>query len=85
MLKKPAWRQLREFLILRLALRKEAREADLLLLSPSERYLLFMKTYPELTEILANYHIASYLGISEVSLSRIRSRLGVQNTYKKSD
>lgn len=81
----PMWRQLRELLIVRLALRKEAREADLLLLSPTERYQQFVENQPELTRHLANYHIASYLGISEVSLSRIRARLGVQNSYNKTE
>ena len=79
----PIWRQIRELLITRLALRKEAREADLLLLSPTERYQQFVSEWPELNQNLPNYHIASYLGISEVSLSRIRARLGIQHAYQK--
>ncbi len=66
-----------------LALKKEAREADLLLLSPTELYIQFMSESPELAHSLTNYHIASYLGITEVSLSRIRAKLGVQNAYQR--
>ena len=41
----------------------------------SDRYLNFMKTYPEIEKYLKNYHIASYLGITTESLSRIRKEL----------
>ncbi|WP_163391596.1 Crp/Fnr family transcriptional regulator [Enterovibrio norvegicus] len=66
-----------------LALKKEAREADLLLLSSTELYTQFLETHSALAQSLANYHIASYLGITEVSLSRIRAKLGVQHTYTR--
>lgn len=74
---------LTQAMLMRLALKKENREADLLLLSPTELYQDFCLRYPSLRQVLPNYHIASYLGISEVSLSRIRARLGVQNAYHK--
>ena len=38
-----------------------------------ERYDMFLKTYPGLEQIATNYHIASYLGITQQSLSRIRA------------
>ncbi len=79
----PHWQQLTQALLTRLALKKEAREADLLLLSPTELYLKFRQKNPELLDSLPNYHIASYLGISEVSLSRIRAKLGLQNAYNR--
>jgi len=41
----------------------------------TERYLHFMSTYPEIEKYLKNYHIASYLGITTESLSRIRKEL----------
>ncbi|WP_087016281.1 Crp/Fnr family transcriptional regulator [Thaumasiovibrio subtropicus] len=78
-----AWRTVLERLLVRLALRKEKREADLLLLSPTDAYLQFKEAHPNLDAIIPNYHIAAYLGISEVSLSRIRSRLGLQKPYRK--
>lgn len=41
-------------------------------LSASERYDLFLKQYPDIEQYTRNYHIASYLGITQESLSRIR-------------
>ena len=38
-----------------------------------ERYDMFLKTYPGVEQIATNYHIASYLGITQQSLSRIRA------------
>ena len=43
-----------------------------------ERYLDFMASYPDLAVRLPQYMIASYLGISRQSLSRIRGRLAQQ-------
>lgn len=37
-----------------------------------ERYLHFVKSYPNIEQCVKNYHIASYLGITTQSLSRIR-------------
>ncbi|MFK7834295.1 MAG: Crp/Fnr family transcriptional regulator [Winogradskyella sp.] len=41
----------------------------------TERYLNFIKTYPNIEKSIKNYHIASYLGITTESLSRIRKDL----------
>ena len=48
---------------------------NLLQLSAEERYDVFKKNHPELATYLFDYHIASYLGITQQSLSRIRSNL----------
>ena len=40
--------------------------------SATERYQNFIKTYPSIEKSVKNYHIASYLGITTESLSRIR-------------
>ena len=37
-----------------------------------ERYDLFLSQYPDIEQHIPNYHIASYLGITQQSLSRIR-------------
>ena len=37
-----------------------------------ERYDLFLQQYPDIEQYIPNYHIASYLGITQQSLSRIR-------------
>jgi len=42
-------------------------------LSAPERYDLFLKQYPDIERHTRNYHIASYLGITQQSLSRIRA------------
>ncbi len=41
-------------------------------LSAADRYAFFLQQYPEMEQKIPNYHIASYLGITEQSLSRIR-------------
>ena len=59
-----------------LFIEKEDRERELLLLSAEERYLLFRKSpLRRMEERIPHYHIASYLGITPVGLSRIRTRL----------
>jgi len=47
-------------------------------LTAPERYDLFLKQYPDIEQYTPNYHIASYLGITQQSLSRIR----VENAKK---
>jgi CRP-like cAMP-binding protein len=41
-------------------------------LTALERYDLFLEQYPKIEQFTRNYHIASYLGITQESLSRIR-------------
>lgn len=43
--------------------------------SPEKRYTALLATQPELLEQVPHHYIASYLGISATSLSRIRHRL----------
>ena len=50
---------------------REAREAEFLKNSAKERLTSFQKNYPQLIERLKKQDIASYLGITPVSLSRI--------------
>ncbi|MBO9698962.1 MAG: Crp/Fnr family transcriptional regulator [Sporocytophaga sp.] len=51
---------------------KEKRERDLLLLDARERYMDFLNEFPTLENRVKQHMIASYLGISPISLSRIR-------------
>ncbi|MBK7049788.1 MAG: Crp/Fnr family transcriptional regulator [Rhodoferax sp.] len=53
------------------------REAQLLTLPPLERYQAFLADQSALVDRIPIHHVASYLGISNVSLSRIRARLGM--------
>lgn len=48
---------------------------DSLSASAEERYLTFIQTYPEMVEEIPQHQIASYLGITPQSLSRIRKEL----------
>lgn len=55
--------------------RQEKRILSNLVNSATERYVDFLKMYPNIEKHLKNYHIASYLGITTESLSRIRKEL----------
>ena len=54
---------------------KEKRELEMALLQANERYLIFRKEFPEVEQLISQYHIASYLGISATQLSRIRKKM----------
>ena len=56
----------------------ERRLRSLLIEDATERYENFVKDFPHLHSILPQYHIASYLGITSVSLSRIRAAFSRQ-------
>lgn len=58
--------------------RREEREEGLLLKDASQRYLEFLEREPVLADRVPLHHIASYLGITNVALSRIRRRLREQ-------
>lgn len=54
---------------------KFLREHDFLLHSATDRFKKFSKKYPNIVLRLPDYHLASYLGITNVSLSRIKSSI----------
>lgn len=51
------------------------RNMSLMLDSPEERYLTFLKENASLVELIPLKHIASYVGVEPESLSRIRKRI----------
>ncbi|OHX64823.1 hypothetical protein NH26_24065 [Flammeovirga pacifica] len=63
----------------RYAMNLNHRILNQLQLSASDRYDLFLKQYADIEQYISNYHIASYLGITQQSLSRIR----LEKTKKK--
>jgi CRP-like cAMP-binding protein len=65
-----------------LAIKKEKREHDFLLLSATERYRRLQQEVPELMRRVTQHDIALYLGITPVALSRIRGRLARVHTGK---
>lgn len=53
---------------------KVNREISILCKSGVDKYRDFQKNYPGLENRMAHYHVASYLGITPISLSRIRAQ-----------
>jgi len=85
---KIAWREFRELMeqhhdiekfyrlgLEKLFIMKEERESSFLLESAEERYREFLRSHKSLLSEIPQYHVASYLGINPVSLSRIRKQI----------
>jgi CRP-like cAMP-binding protein len=53
----------------------QERTEELLFLNPAARYLNLLANHPNILDRVQAYHIASFLGIKNPSLSRIRKRL----------
>lgn len=53
---------------------KEKREVEIVLLEAKKRYAIFQREHPQLEQLIPQYHIASYLGITPTQLSRIRAK-----------
>ena len=70
----PSWKLNIGQYYMNLFIEKEKRERELMSDDAETRYLRFLKDYPGLDERVNHYHIASYLGISNVTLSRIRNK-----------
>ncbi len=73
--REPRYLALAYQLVQKLALKKEQREAELLLDDAETRYKKFIEHAPSLARRIPAYHIASYLGITEVALSRIKRKI----------
>lgn len=56
-------------------LEKERKELEIVMLNATERYQLFQAEFPKIEQYIPQYHVASYLGITPIQLSRIRHRL----------
>ena len=69
------WAPLRARLLEGLVTHKLQREHDLLALDGAQRYAQFCATHPQLANRLPLAHLATYLGLTNVSLSRIRRKL----------
>lgn len=75
-LNSPHWLLFTKLMADQMYYRKEKKEFDLLRCNAEERYQKFLLNFPGLSQRVPQYHIASYLGITPESLSRIRSKLG---------
>lgn len=71
----PDLAELRERLLKEQLVFKERKEEMLLLHSPAQRYLYVQRNFPLWVARLSQRQLAAYIGITEVSLSRIRGRI----------
>lgn len=71
----PAWTEFLLALVQKGFITKEKRERELLLLDAEQRYRIFLQEFPGLDKRIKQSIIASYLGISPESLSRIRKNM----------
>ncbi len=65
----------RKFALLSLLKESNERVESFVLMTPEERYLSFVKKFPSINNRVKDKHLASVLGITPVSLSRIRKRI----------
>lgn len=65
--------------LLAFAMKKEHREYELLCLSAEERYRILLCDKPELIALVTQNDLARYLGVTPVSLSRIKQRIQKDN------
>ncbi len=68
------WAKLQSELLQKLVSHKLQREHDLLTLNARQRYEIFNERFPEIANDIPLKHLASYLGMTNVSLSRIRQK-----------
>ena len=68
----PEYEPFQRYILERHVVSLHKRILNQLQLSATERYDLFVEQYPDIEQYTRNYHIASYLGITQESLSRIR-------------
>ena len=73
----PLVRQLLAEALQRVFARLAGREAELLLLDATARYHAYLQEYAAIAPRVPLRHVADYLGITNVALSRIRARLGL--------
>ncbi|MBI5354186.1 MAG: Crp/Fnr family transcriptional regulator [Chloroflexi bacterium] len=79
------WQKVNQNIAERLFMKKEKRESSLLLDDAQIRYIKFRNEYPGLESRIKQRLIASYLGITPVTLSRIRARLRKPLSYDNED
>lgn len=63
--------------------RLTAREHQWLMLSATERYIHVLQTAPSWLKQVPQHRLASYLGVTDVALSRIRRRLRIADQIKQ--
>jgi len=69
------WQRLLSQALLIYGTRKETRERELLTLSPADRYRAFLRHSPGVAERVLQRDLARHLGVTPVSLSRLKARV----------
>ncbi len=59
----------------RVFIKYEERQLDLISMDAKERYIKLRRKIPGIDDLIPQYHIASYLSITPVQLSRIRKKI----------
>ena len=75
LIKNPDFVNFWDTLLCNYIIKKEKKEIAMILGDASSRYLDFLHDFPNLINRIPHYYIASYLGISSETLSRIRRKL----------
>lgn len=68
----PEVSKVRELVLARMYTMKSERESDLLALSAKDHFLKLRERLGKTIDLIPQYHVASYLGITPVQLSRIK-------------
>jgi CRP-like cAMP-binding protein len=70
----PAFRELGRLMLVRNGAQLKKRMLDMIRLTAEQRYADLLQTHPEVFQYAPLKHIATYLGITDTSLSRIRAK-----------
>ena len=68
----PDWQEVFNRCCQLMLIRNERREHELLTFSAKERFLQLIRNFPDYSTRIPQYHIASYLGITPVALSKYK-------------
>lgn len=71
----PKYREAKDYFIFNILGNVVKHRESFLLHNPVERYLNILQENPEIIQRVSDKHLATYLGITPVSLSRIRKRI----------
>lgn len=71
----PNWNTFGRHLAEKFFMNAQTRTEEFIFFSHEQRYLRLLEEHPHIVERIPAYHISSYLGITNPSLSRIRKRI----------
>lgn len=71
----PVWARIDRRVLEALFAHKEHREFQFLTMDASQSYRRLLDDFPGIEDLVPQYHLASYLGITPIALSRIRRRV----------